>query len=140
MQIGASMSDSIVEKVMRSASALLNSGYSVVHQHTYEDTAGTFTLAKSDVRVRIAGHLDWVVEIGSDADPSEWYDSALVLCEIGVKQRPRAAHNEPTLTKLCELLAQHGPRWEALFLRATYPMARRSLRAHRTTEAEKTWR
>lgn len=126
-----------VNEASRAASVLIQRGYEFVEQRWYEKHFGSgwMLLERGDVRVRIVNDRgQWFVELGSAAAPDEWFDARLVLDEIGARSGG-VGTDEMALQSLCRLLTETAPRWEVLFLRATFAVARRSLRERQIQSA-----
>lgn len=119
-----------VSEALRAASPLIDRGYKLVDQRSYEHQFGSgwVLLIRGDVRMRIINDRgQWFVDVGSASAPDEWFDARLVLDEIGASSSA-AGTDEIALESLCKVLMETAPRWEVLFLRTTFPVARRSLR------------
>jgi hypothetical protein len=119
-----------IDVAVRAASPLIDRGYVMSDGQTDEQYFGSgwVLLERGDARVRVVNDRgQWFVELGSAAAPDEWFDARLVLNEIDAKP-PDEGTDEAALEALCTLLAETSPRWEVLFLGATFTTARRSLR------------
>jgi hypothetical protein len=118
-----------VDGALRAASPLTDRGYELIDQESYEQFGNCWILlARGDVRIRILNDRgQWFVEVGSEAAPDEWFDARVVLDEVGVSRRERGT-TEVALESVCNALVATAPRWELLFLRTTFPTARRLLR------------
>lgn len=120
-----------IDDAVRAAAPLIDRGYEAIDRQLYEQHFGSgwVLLERGDVRIRILNDRgQWFVEFGSAAAPDEWFDARLVLKEIDAKPQDDGT-DERALESLCKLLTDTAPRWEVLFLRATFATARRSLRA-----------
>ena len=131
------MSNAVVDEARGAASPLLELGYQLSEHRVDEQHVGSgwVLLVCNDVRIRIVNDRGlWFVEIGSIAAPENWFDSRLVLSEIGNDQA-EASTDGISLTRLCELLATTAPKWELLFLSTTFFTARKSLRSREAASA-----
>jgi hypothetical protein len=131
------MSVTTMDEALHAAADLVLRGYEVSEQRVYPEYFGSgwIVLARDDVRLRLTNDRgQWFAEIGSSADPEEWFDARLVLTEIG---KPPASPGTDlvALESLCNLLAAVAPRWEVLFLRSTFASTRRVLRAREVESA-----
>lgn len=136
MELRAEMNNDAVSDALSAVSPLLALGYQLSDQRVYEQHFGSgwVLLVKKDVRIRIVNDRGlWFVEIGSKVAPEEWFDARLVVKEIGCI--PEMGTDLASLTRFCGLLTETAPKWEVLFLPATYATARRSLRAREITSA-----
>lgn len=130
------VSITMIETALRAASPLIARGYEPIDQRVYEEHFGSgwVLLKRDEVRLRILNDRgQWFVEIGSEAAQEEWFDARLVLAEIGAA--PCMGTDEAALEQLCRLLVDTAPRWEVLFLTATFATARKLLRARETDTA-----
>jgi hypothetical protein len=118
-----------LDEALRAASLLIDRGYELIEQRSYEQFGNCWILlAAGDVRIRIVNDRgQWFVEVGSVAAPDEWFDARLVLDEVRAGAR-EGGTDEKALESVCRALIETAPRWELLFLRATFPTARRLLR------------
>jgi hypothetical protein len=116
----------VIEALMRAATPLLDSGYTITDQHLVAAFgAATVTLVKGDVKLQLAyDRGEWFVSVESLPHPGESYDSFHVLAAIGAPPR-RPPRNEVTLRSYCEMLVSLAPQWEPMFSRDRYALARR---------------
>jgi hypothetical protein len=129
--------NTIAEVAIGAASPLIVRGYEVIDRRVYEQHFGSgwVLFARDDVRLRIVNDRgQWFVEIGSSADPEEWFDARLVLAEVGSTEAISGT-DDIVLKSLCELLAETAPMWEVLFLSSTFTTARKSLRSREVASA-----
>src|SRR4051812_29198860 len=88
--------------------------------------SGWVLLSRDDVRARIVSDRGlWFVEIGSTMGLEEWLDARLVLMEVGSNSEIGTDYDSMML--LCGLHAETSPKWEMLFLPATFGAVRASL-------------
>jgi hypothetical protein len=136
MASGGLVSEAVIDEALRAALPLLDRGYRRVHDRVDEHHfgSGLLLLIRNEARVRIVNDRGlWFVEIGSAAAPDEWFDARLVLMEIG--DSPEIETDYESLTRLVRQLAETSPKWEVLFLAATFATARASLRSREIASA-----
>jgi hypothetical protein len=124
-------------ELMNAAAPLIALGYRVSDYEVDERLFGdaSLRLMKGSARVRAVRDRDqWFVDVGSAAEPNEWFDARFVLDHIGVTAETVVA-DEAHPAGLFEILAATASRWEPLFTTAMYRATRSALKSKEVASA-----